>query len=302
MSGGLDGACGPLSARCRVLWADAQRLTCDRDPVERLLLVTASYRASHGQPMVLRRALAFRAELAAHHVAFEDRVLYAGQPFRRVGCHTGVDLAGQEAMHSLYPEGPGLHGNAIHLGPDAARAFAYWQSQPLPPLWKLLWDKDPNGLLVLDAELRVRHVNAAFCRMFKTTPPALLGSLAAEWLDDVGDFRIALAQGSELKAQERAYPRHDLYVRKVIFAIPEERIVAGIFVDLTAEWRHNLEFSRLKREAIQEVRQVVDKQMKVAQEIAGLLGETTAETKVSLLRLLEMLQREEKPATKPSAD
>ena len=29
-----------------------------------------------------------------------------------------------------------------------------------------------------------------------------------------------------------------------------------------------------------------------AQEIAGLLGETTAETKVSLLRLLEMLGRE----------
>ncbi len=29
--------------------------------------------------------------------------------------------------------------------------------------------------------------------------------------------------------------------------------------------------------------------MRVAQEIAGLLGETTAETKVSLLHLLEML-------------
>jgi uncharacterized Fe-S cluster-containing protein len=40
---------------------------------------------------------------------------------------------------------------------------------------------------------------------------------------------------------------------------------------------------------MQEVRQVVDKQMRVAQEIAGLLGETTAETKVSLLHLLEML-------------
>jgi PAS domain-containing protein len=162
-------------------------------------------------------------------------------------------------------------------------------------LWKLLWDKDPNGLLVLDADLRVRLVNPAFCRMFKVQPGALLGSLAADLLEDVSDFRLALAQGSELKALERAYPRHDLYARKVIFAIPEERIVAGIFVDLSVEWRHSQEFSRLKREAIQEVRQVVDKQMQVAQEIAGLLGETTAETKVSLLRLLEMLQREEKP-------
>lgn len=159
-------------------------------------------------------------------------------------------------------------------------------------LWKLLWDKDPNGLLVLDAELRVQLVNPAFCRMFKTTASALLGTPAAGLLDDVADFRLALAQGLELKAVERAYPRHDLFVRKVIFAIPAERIVAGIFVDLTPEWRHRQEFGKLKQEAIQEVRQVVDKQMKVAQEIAGLLGETTAETKVSLLRLLEMLQRE----------
>lgn len=160
-------------------------------------------------------------------------------------------------------------------------------------LWKLLWDKDPNGLLVLDADLRVQLVNAAFCRMFRTHPGALLGSLAADLLDDVSDFRMALAQGSELKPHERAYARHDLYVRKVIFPIPEERIVAGIFVDLTTDWRHRQELGKLKQEAIQEVRQVVDKQMKVAQEIAGLLGETTAETKVSLLRLLEALQREQ---------
>jgi hypothetical protein len=30
--------------------------------------------------------------------------------------------------------------------------------------------------------------------------------------------------------------------------------------------------------------------MKVAQEIAGLLGETTAETKVSLLKIIEMVE------------
>ena len=41
------------------------------------------------------------------------------------------------------------------------------------------------------------------------------------------------------------------------------------------------------------MRLVVDKQMSVAQNIAGLLGETTAETKVSLLRLLMVLQKED---------
>jgi uncharacterized Fe-S cluster-containing protein len=65
--------------------------------------------------------------------------------------------------------------------------------------------------------------------------------------------------------------------------------VAGIFVNLTREWKQRNELEELRKRTAQEVRNVVDKQMRVAQEIAGLLGETTAETKVSLLRLLDLL-------------
>jgi len=49
---------------------------------------------------------------------------------------------------------------------------------------------------------------------------------------------------------------------------------------------------KIKEETLIKVNQVVDKQMKVAQEIAGLLGETTAETKISLLKLIDMLKQE----------
>lgn len=160
-------------------------------------------------------------------------------------------------------------------------------------LWKRLWDFDPNGLLVLDEQMKIILVNPALCRMFKSDAATLVGQGAGAVLDDVSEFRQALAERRKIIGGEREYPRYDLYARKVIFPIPDERIVAGIFVDLTTEWRHEQELRRLKQEAIAEVRQVVDKQMRVAQEIAGLLGETTAETKVSLLHLLDMLGREE---------
>ncbi len=159
-------------------------------------------------------------------------------------------------------------------------------------LWKLLFDHDPNGLIVLDEGLGVKLVNVAMCRMLKTDAAGLVGRPAAELLGDVSDFRRAFDQRVECVGQEQSYPQFDLYVRKVIFPVPDERVVAGIFVDMTREWKQRRELLRLKQEALQQVRQVVDKQMSVAQEIAGLLGETTAETKVSLLRLLEMLQRE----------
>jgi hypothetical protein len=37
---------------------------------------------------------------------------------------------------------------------------------------------------------------------------------------------------------------------------------------------------------------IIDKQMRVAQEIASLLGETTAETKVAIMKLRDVLREE----------
>jgi PAS domain S-box-containing protein len=159
-------------------------------------------------------------------------------------------------------------------------------------LYKLLWDYDPNGLLVLDPEMRVVLVNPALCRMFKLESAQLIGRDAKEILGGADEFLKAFLEQVEVAGHEQEYPQFDLYVRKVIFPIPGEPFVASIWVDLTEEWRRQEERRRIKQEAMQDVRRVVDQQMKVAQEVAGLLGEATAETKVSLLRLLEMIRKE----------
>lgn len=162
----------------------------------------------------------------------------------------------------------------------------------LKSLWELLWDYDPNGLLVVDHEMVIQVVNPAFCKMFQVESASVVGSPAAEVLDEVGDFQQVWQDGVELLSQEAAYPRYGLYVKKVIFPIPDQGLIACIFVDLTQERQNKADLDSLKRETIQQVHQVVDKQMATAQRIASLLGEATAETKVSLLKLLQMLEQE----------
>ncbi len=159
-------------------------------------------------------------------------------------------------------------------------------------LWELLWDYDPNGLLVVDPQMRIQVVNQAFCRMFAATEAELIGSRAADLLGDTSDLEQVWRSGVELLGTEREYPQYGLYLRRVIFPVAEEDVVACIMVDLTAEWKQRNEILALKRETLSKVHAVVDRQMSVAQEIAGLLGETTAETKASLLKLLEMVERE----------
>ena len=160
-------------------------------------------------------------------------------------------------------------------------------------LWELLWDYDPNGLLVMDLDMTITTVNPALCKMLKKTSKQLLGRKVDEFLPGTGHFKEAWTRNRVLRAMEKEYPEYGLYVREVIFPIRDQSVIACIMVDLTHEYQQKNEMLQLKRETLQQATAVVNRQMQVAQEIAGLLGETTAETQVSLLKLIDMVNKEE---------
>ena len=159
-------------------------------------------------------------------------------------------------------------------------------------LWELLWEYDPNGLLVVDLEMRIRLVNPALCSMFQTIPEKVIGRHARDLRGDIQDLKDVWETNTVIHAKEKDYPDHGLHVREVIFPLKSHNLIDCIVVDSTHEWKQQEEIQKIKNQTIQRVNEVVDKQMKVAQEIASLLGETTANTKVSLLQLLKTLERE----------
>lgn len=159
-------------------------------------------------------------------------------------------------------------------------------------LWEALWDYDPNALVAVDPELNVKVVNPAFCRMFHVSREDIVGKQITEWMEDANQFVDIWRTEGVIRGREKHYERFGLYVKQIMFTIPDENIIACIMVDITPEKRQQQELLELKRETLLNVKQVVDKQMSVAQEIASLLGETTAETKASLLRLARMVEEE----------
>ncbi|NMC81487.1 MAG: PAS domain-containing protein [Armatimonadetes bacterium] len=159
-------------------------------------------------------------------------------------------------------------------------------------LWELLWDYDPNGLLVVDAGMVIRTVNPALCAMLKTDSSDLIGRHAGDYIEDLSDFQRVWRKKRPMAATEREYPKFGLFVRQVMFPIEDEGIVACIMVDLTHESQERNELQAMKLQMLENVTRVVDKQMSVAQEIAGLLGETTAETSASLRKVIDLLNEE----------
>lgn len=159
-------------------------------------------------------------------------------------------------------------------------------------LWELLWDYDPNGLVVLDRDDRIQIVNPSFCALFQVQPDQAKGMPAGEIFDDLSDFQAVRASGQPIQGREREYPRYGLYLRGVYFPVVGQDLTACILVDLTRDRRREEEMHRMKQELLGQVDKVIDRQMRIAQEIAGLLGETTAEAKISLLKIRDMLNEE----------
>jgi len=143
----------------------------------------------------------------------------------------------------------------------------------------------------VDSNLIIKLVNPAFCQLFNVEKNQIIGTLATEILGNIDYFKKVWETDEVIRGRETEYPQYHLYTREFIFPIKEENIIACIMTNITAEMERKKETDRIKAETVKKVNEVVDNQMKVAQEIAGLLGETTAETKISLLKIIEMVKQ-----------
>jgi PAS domain S-box-containing protein len=151
----------------------------------------------------------------------------------------------------------------------------------------------PNGVLLVDEQARVQFVNPAFRKMFCTGEGDLAGRKASEFLH-ADCFEQAIRADGQLSVRG-SVPDRDVHYRAGLFKIEGEQRWCGIFVDTSEEERARTELLEVKRETLARAEEVIRRQMQTAQEIAGLLGETTAETKVLLTKLADLFRREGTP-------
>lgn len=156
-------------------------------------------------------------------------------------------------------------------------------------VWEVIWDYDPNGLLVIDEKFDIQLINPAFARYFHLEGSDIIGRKVTDFFSDIEDFvKISTGESESVRAikdREEA----GLTFSEVTFKIEDKGLIAKIFHNITPQDR---EVRELKIQITEEVQKIVEKQMKVGQEIASILGETTAETKATLVKLINILKRE----------
>lgn len=150
----------------------------------------------------------------------------------------------------------------------------------------------PNGLIVLNEKLEVQQINNAALKILNLRRASdILGDQIVRVLDP-GDFLTVLTEGTGIRDKREYLAEYKKYVEKTIIYDKEYRQILCILRDVTEEENQRARKESITHQTIEIADKVVDKQMRIVQEIASLLGETVAETKIALTKLKESITNE----------
>ena len=147
----------------------------------------------------------------------------------------------------------------------------------------------PNGLIVLNENLEVQQINAAARKIMNIRSETdVLGEPVIRILDPAVFVQVRNS-GVTVRDQKVYFAEYRKYVEQTVVYDKDSRLLIGIMRDITEEEADREKKSRIKKQTVEVADAVVAKQMRIAQDIASLLGETTAETKIALTKLKELI-------------
>ena len=150
----------------------------------------------------------------------------------------------------------------------------------------------PNGLIVLNEQLEVQQINTAARKIMNIRSASdVLGDQVIRILDPTV-FMNVLSTGRDVRDQRIYLAEYKRYVEQTVVYDRDSHLLIGIMRDVTDEEAEREKKENISRQTVEVADRVVEKQMRIVQEIASLLGETAAETKIALAKLKESITNE----------
>lgn len=150
----------------------------------------------------------------------------------------------------------------------------------------------PNGIMVLNRDLEIQQINQAACGIFGVADPKDVLGGQIERLIDLGSLIQVVVDGRNLYDSQIWLAEHRRWIVVTIVHEKGNDIIICIIRDITAAEKERILQEELSARAVGIADRVIEKHMRTVQEIASLLGETTADTKVALTTLKETLRRD----------
>ena len=180
---------------------------------------------------------------------------------------------------------------AVYQGYAENKMCIPYMKGKLESLADIIVKSSPNAIIVVNKEMVIQKFNPKANELFNFRKEYPIGKQLERYIDPK-DF-IEVWEKKRCISQKRVdYDQYNVVVEKSIFPLSEYELVVGILTDVTARERQKEKVAKMKKETLEKADKVINKQMKVAQEIASLLGESTSETKVILHEVSELMKEE----------
>jgi iron only hydrogenase large subunit-like protein len=156
-------------------------------------------------------------------------------------------------------------------------------------LSQIIVESSHNAIIVVNDQMEIQKINPVARELFAQKGRKQQGIKLDKFIDS-SSFQKAWDLNQRLIHQKYAYKNGSIIVDQTIFALKEHKVIVGILTDISQQEKQRQKMQRMKKVAVEKTNDVVNKQMQTVQEIAGLLGETTVETKAALSELADLLQ------------
>ncbi len=151
----------------------------------------------------------------------------------------------------------------------------------------------PNAIITVDNNLNIMQMNFAAASLFNIVDfDNIKGTAVSNYLDEF-DFVNVLTNERSINDQKIYLVEYDKVVEQSIVYNHDNNIMICIMRDVTERENEQDTLKKAKQNAADLTDKVIEKHMRVVQEIASLLGETTAETKIALTKLKNTVLRDE---------
>ena len=171
---------------------------------------------------------------------------------------------------------------------DAEMCLPYMRERAESMSYEII-QNSPNGIVVIDKDFNVVDINSKAKELLgvENFKPKIISIF--DLINSGGDFALAFEKRKNAYFEKVKIEKTNSFIEISINYIKDNNMFFATMKDITEKVNYDEKLKEFKLETIATTDDVIKKQMRVAQKIASLLGETTAEAKVALVNLKKAL-------------
>lgn len=181
---------------------------------------------------------------------------------------------------------------AVHQGLAEPEMCVPYMKAKFETLAHAVVDSSLSGVVIVNGQMEIQEFNPAANRMFNPGGLDPKNHSLGTFLDPA-DFQRVWERKERIVAKRVVYPHHNLVTSQTIYPLENYGMVVGLITDITDQESRAQAEAELREKTVEKATAVIKNQMRLAQEIAGLLGEATSESKATLLELVALLTSRE---------